>query len=140
MLSFTITGNPYVKKSNQRIQIRGRRPVKVNTKRYNEWREDALRQLEKLGFDPQFKIKKKMGQSVQAQIDYPVNLKIIFYKETRGAVDLSALYEGIQDVLVEVGCLEDDNYNIVAGHDGSRVRVDKQNPRMEIEITKMEES
>lgn len=56
--------------------------------------------------------------------------------DTTGKVDLSALYEGIQDVLVELNVLSDDNYTIVASHDGSGVSVDRTNPRMEIEITK----
>jgi len=50
-------------------------------------------------------------------------------------VDLSALYEGIQDVLVELNVITDDNYTIVASHDGSGVFIDRENPRMEIEIT-----
>lgn len=54
---------------------------------------------------------------------------------TKGLVDLSALYEGIQDTLVELNVLSDDNYSIVASHDGSGVYVDKKNPRMEITIT-----
>jgi len=50
-------------------------------------------------------------------------------------VDLSALYEGIQDVLVELNVITDDNYTIVASHDGSGVFIDRVNPRMEVEIT-----
>ena len=55
--------------------------------------------------------------------------------DTAVRVDLSALYEGIQDVLVELNVLTDDNYSIVASHDGSGVYIDRENPRMEIEIT-----
>ena len=55
--------------------------------------------------------------------------------DTAVKVDLSALYEGIQDVLVELNVLTDDNYLIVASHDGSGVSIDRENPRMEIEIT-----
>jgi hypothetical protein len=55
--------------------------------------------------------------------------------DTAVKVDLSALYEGIQDVLVELNVLTDDNYLIVASHDGSGVSIDRDNPRMEIEIT-----
>lgn len=39
------------------------------------------------------------------------------------------------DILVEAGLILDDNYKILAAHDGSRVLVDKSNPRTEIEIT-----
>ena len=41
------------------------------------------------------------------------------------------------DILVDAGILEDDNSNIVAGHDGSRVLYDKENPRTEILITRI---
>ena len=44
------------------------------------------------------------------------------------------LLQAVDDILVEAGILEDDNYCIVAGHDGSRVYYDKQNPRTEIGI------
>ena len=33
--------------------------------------------------------------------------------------------------------LKDDNYKILTSHDGSRVMVDKDNPRTEVEITKI---
>jgi len=58
--------------------------------------------------------------------------------DTAVRVDLSALYEGIQDVLVELSVITDDNYTIVASHDGSSVEVDRVNPRMEITITSKE--
>ena len=35
--------------------------------------------------------------------------------------------------------LEDDNSKIVAAHDGSRVEIDRRNPRVEIKIEEMEE-
>ena len=44
------------------------------------------------------------------------------------------LLQAVDDILVEAGILADDNYCIVAGHDGSRVYYDKQNPRTEIGI------
>lgn len=58
--------------------------------------------------------------------------------DTLVKVDLSALYEGIQDELVATKVLADDNYTIVASHDDSGVFVDKNNPRMEITITRKE--
>lgn len=60
---------------------------------------------------------------------------------TNQTIDMSALYEGIQDVLVEVGVLKDDsalNDPILVGHDGSRVHLDRDNPRMEVTLTRME--
>lgn len=124
ILRYKILGQPYVKKSNQRtVMFRGR-IRKIDTPRYKEWHNSARLQL--------------LSHKKPVQpIDFPINLCCFFYMKTRGRVDLSALYEGIQDVLVEMGILSDDNYKIVASHDGSRVFYDKENPRMEIEITEL---
>ena len=72
-------------------------------------------------------------------IDYPVNVKSIYYRKNLVRCDLSNLHEATDDILVHYGILKDDNFKIVAGHDGSRVRIDRENPRVEITITKMEE-
>lgn len=136
MVKITITGHPYVKKSNQKVRRSPRtgKYVKYNTVSYTRWHTSALEQLEALGYNPKFKsMQKEFG--TEAIINYPINLQCNFYMSTDGRVDLSALYEGIQDVLVEVGILEDDNFHIVASHDGSSVQKDADNPRMEITIT-----
>ena len=67
------------------------------------------------------------------------NLKCVYYMPTRHRVDLANLIAATCDILVHYGVLEDDNSNIVVSHDGSRVLYDKQNPRAEITITKIEE-
>ena len=72
-------------------------------------------------------------------IDYPVNIKCLFYMPTKRRCDLTNLLEAIDDIMVKAGLLKDDNYTIIEGHDGSRVLYDKDNPRTEIEITKMKE-
>lgn len=67
-------------------------------------------------------------------VDYPVNLRCLYYMPTRRAVDLVNLLEATCDVLVSAGILKDDNCNIVISHDGSRVLYDKERPRTEIYI------
>lgn len=71
-------------------------------------------------------------------IKEPVNVKCLFYMPTRRRCDLVNMQEAILDVMVHAGLLEDDNYSIVESMDGSRVLYDKENPRTEIEITRME--
>ena len=71
----------------------------------------------------------------KARIDYPVNVKCVFYMPTRRRVDLTNLLEAVDDVLVRSGVLADDHSGIVVSHDGSRVLYDKENPRTEVEIT-----
>lgn len=124
-----IQGVPRVKKNNQSVVLARSRtgkyfPKKVDTPAYKRWHKDAIPQIKK--------------QKPTFEIDFPVNLACRFYMDTEGKVDLSALYEGIQDVLVELDVITDDNYSIVASHDGSGVEVDKVNPRMEITITRKE--
>ena len=50
------------------------------------------------------------------------------------------MLEAIDDIMVKAGLLEDDNYTVIAGHDGSRVLYDRENPRTEVVITKMGEN
>jgi Holliday junction resolvase RusA-like endonuclease len=128
-MEFTVYGHPYVKKSNQRVGYnpRMKRIIKYDTPSYKQWHNDALKQL-------------AIVKKPEVPIDYPVNLQCRFFMSTKGRVDLSALYEGIQDVLVEVGVLADDNYRIVASHDGSGVDYDKQNPRIEVKIMPKEDN
>lgn len=71
-------------------------------------------------------------------IDYPVNVQMVYFMKDRHRVDLVNLQEATLDILVTWGVLKDDNYKIVATMDGSRVEVDRANPRTEITITRKE--
>lgn len=142
---FVVYGQPYVKKSNQTLQKRGGRTVKVNTDVFNRWLTKAYDQLAEYDYHASHgrinKQRRKLKQPpIPGEITTPINLQCRFYMATNGRVDLSALYEGIQDVLVEVGVLDDDNWHIVASHDGSGVCKDAAEPRIEITITDKETS
>lgn len=71
-------------------------------------------------------------------ITTPVNVDMKFYMSTRRRVDLVNLEESVLDVLTKAGVLDDDNRDIVATMDGSVVLYDKENPRIEITITDVE--
>lgn len=71
-------------------------------------------------------------------IDYPVTVTCLFYMPTHRKVDKSNLEAAVHDVLVKFNVLEDDNRDIIASTDGSRVFYDKENPRIEITITPYE--
>lgn len=68
-------------------------------------------------------------------IDYPVTVRCVFYMPTRRRVDKSNLEASVHDILVKFGVLADDNRDVIASTDGSRVFYDKDHPRAEIEIT-----
>ena len=72
-------------------------------------------------------------------ITYPVNMECVFYTKTRRRVDLPNLLNAIDDAMVKSGLIIDDNRDIIAAHDNSRVFHDKFNPRIEIKITRLKD-
>lgn len=121
ILTFTIPLTPVTKKNSQRIVMRGGRPIILPSEKYKEYEESAL-----------YLIPKR-----QTPIDFPVNVKCIFYMPTNRVCDLTNHLEAIDDVMMKAGILKDDNYKIVASHDGSRVMVDRDRPRTEVEISEI---
>ena len=75
-------------------------------------------------------------------IDYPVNIKALYFRKTRHRVDKTNLESALMDTLVTAGVLKDDsalNPEIVVTTDGSKVFYDKENPRTEVTITNASE-
>ena len=120
MLKITIELPPITKKNSQRILVNKStgKPFIMPSEQYKQYEKDA-----------QWFIHDR------PRIDYPVNVKCVFYMLTRRRVDLTNLLEAADDVLVHSGVLADDHSGIVVSHDGSRVDYDKARPRTEIEIT-----
>ena len=120
-LSFTIYGNPKTKKNKSQIIVNKStgRPIIIPSKTYLQYEKDCGLQLKGRGLN----------------IDYPVNLKAVYYRKDRRKCDLSNLHEALQDILVKYNVIKDDNFMIIASHDGSCVEIDKENPRTEVEIT-----
>lgn len=71
-------------------------------------------------------------------IDYPVNIKALYYMDTLRRVDITNLHSALHDILTHFHVIKDDNSKIVVSTDGSRVLYDKENPRTEILITEEE--
>lgn len=120
-MEFSIPLSPITKKNSQRIVRSGSRVLILPSKAYTDYEQDASLFLPRL----------------DKPIDSPVNVACIFYMPTRRRVDLTNLLEAIDDVLVNGCVLSDDCSRIIVGHDGSRVRYDKDNPRTEITITEV---
>lgn len=119
-LHFVIKVEPRTKKNSQRIVNSGGRGWILPSKQFMEYEKSCA------WFVPRGKM-----------ITEPVNIRCSFFMRTHRKCDLTNLLEAIDDVLVHYGVIADDNYSIVAGHDGSRVYVDKQNPRTEVWIEKI---
>lgn len=121
VLKFVVPIPPVTKKNHQRI-LKNHRSGKyfiAPSEQYETYKDKALWFIPKRGYP----------------IDFPVNIKCLFFLPDRRRCDLTNHLESIDDILVEAGVILDDNYKILAAHDGSRVLVDKDNPRTEIEIS-----
>lgn len=116
----TIPGEPRTKKNSQRIILRGGKRIPIPSAAYEAYQAACGVYLRPLG------------------IAEPVNIACRFAMATRRRVDLVNLLEAIDDILVHWGVIADDHCGIVASHDGSVVYLDKQNPRVEIEISPIE--
>lgn len=120
-MTLTILGNPRTKKNSMEIVWAGNRPVPIQNKRYRQYEDDFMVQV--------------TGKH-KLMIDEPVNVKCIYYRATKHRVDLTNLMAATHDCLVKAQVLADDNCKVIVSVDGSEVRYDKENPRVEIEITK----
>lgn len=124
-MKFILRGDPPVKKNSQEIVTFTRRDgttrrALIQNEKYRIFERDAGWQI---------------PPSARVGIDYPVNIKAIYYRATLRTVDRPNLEEALLDTLVKWGVLADDNRDIAAASDGSRVMYDHDDPRIEVEIT-----
>ena len=120
-IKFTIPLVPISKKNSQQILINRAtgRPFIMPSKKYKEYEAAAAWYIPK----------------TNNPIDFPVNVKCLFYMPTKRKCDLSNMLEAIDDTMVKCGLLVDDNFTVIQSHDGSRILYDKENPRTEVHIT-----
>ena len=123
-LMIEIPIEPRSKKNSMQIIRAGRLPRLIPPKQYTLWRDNCCDYIW-LHY-PELR---------ELNIDEPVNLKVIYYMGTRRRVDITNLHSAVSDMLVDAHIIKDDNRDICAGYDGSRVLYDKSNPRCVIEIT-----
>ena len=135
MLEFTIPINPVTKKNSQDIVyvpckkksyiyvLRDGKfipvtPVITQGKTYKKYEKECKPYIPKL----------------EEPLNGPLEVRYLFYRKDNRACDLTNLEEALDDILVKYGVIADDNYKLLVSHDGSRVFVDKENPRTEVRI------
>lgn len=126
MIEFTIPVRPATKKNSGQIVMRGKYPVLLPSRQYLAFEKECLPYLNH--------VKQTAGI-----INFPVNMECLFFTETKRKIDLTNLLNAIDDAMVKSGLILDDNRDIIAAHDGSRVFHDKFNPRIEVKITELNE-
>lgn len=125
---FTIFGAPRTKKThNEVVRVRGR-PVVMPSKQWRRWLRSAKLKLPDLF----------------VTIRQNVNCRALFYRDaSRG--DAVGYYQGLADFLERYGQIKRDGRVLRAGliysdqqivsWDGSRLLVDRERPRVEVELT-----
>lgn len=119
-------------------------PVTYYTSAYKEWAKDAIQACI---------VYKSKHQLQLPNFPLPLvgryNLKCLFYSRENKVVDLSALYEGVQDVLTGKSgvykdsipsnvyqIIQDDSVRFIGSHDGSRyIYLPAEEPRTEVILT-----
>ena len=124
-MHFVLYGDPRTKKNSRRHvtvqKLTGAEyTMPLPSKQFSAYEKDCLKQI---------------TGNQRRRITTPVNVKAVYYMQTRRKVDLVNLLEGTCDILRDAGVVEDDNRNVIASTDGSRVFWDKKNPRVEITST-----
>lgn len=123
-LAFTVTGPPRSKKNGARIVTRPF-PRLLPSKAWCEWRDTCR-------FDAPITpnvvvIPRWSGDTC--------NCAATFYVDSMRRIDANNLYSGLADLLQHHGVVDDDA--CIIAWDGSRVYLDRDNPRTEVVLTPM---
>lgn len=110
------------KKNSQQMAFNSR-PVLLQSKLYRQFEKDCAPFL----------------MRYRLHIDYPITLKCTFIVPDRRRRDMTNLLNAIQDILVKYDVLADDNSEIVASLDGTRVIYEKGKEETIVEITELKE-
>lgn len=131
VLAYTVKGDPRTKKNHQTIAGAGKR-CPVCKKFQKQWiRQGAAH--DQFVAEALWQLKPRPKQP----IEFPINVRYLFFMQTRRIVDATNLMEAMDDILIAAGIIKDDNSRIIIGHDGTRVLYDHDNPRTEIYITRV---
>ena len=129
MNKLVILGNPATKKNSMQIcknKYNGKTYL-IQSERYRAYEKEFLKQIHIF-----YKTNKQIST-----ITHAINLKCIYYMQTKRKVDLVNLLNATCDCLVKAEIIKDDNFEIIKSVDGSRVEYDAKNPRVEIYIEKI---
>lgn len=114
-MKLIILGEVPSKKDQQQI-YRNRytgKPFITSSKKHKEWHRKAIAQLDDIS--PVLELKR---------------LSMTFYSATRRKSDLTNRADSVQDLLVDAGILEDDNWFVIPKLELNFGGVDKENPRV----------
>jgi len=117
-MKIIIPGRPATKKNSSRLGIVGKRRIILPSEAFERYEKEALWHLKRH----------------KEQFAISVHVKCLYWLPNRQWwPDLIGLLQATSDILEKSGIIENDK--LIDSYDGSRiVGIDKQNPRVEIEI------
>lgn len=118
-MKYTILGE-VIPKKNSRINTRSGRSF-PNPK-YTEWEHSAILQV------------KKQNREYSPINKYPIEIHIELYYGSARQKDIDNSVSSVTDMLVKSGILTDDNYKFINKIIVEFKGIDKNNPRVEIEL------
>lgn len=118
--SFVVLGAPRTKKNSMRI-VGGPRARLIQSAAAMRWADGAVLQL-------------RSGWRGRVPLAAPVNLAARVYRD-RATGDLGNYLAAVCDALERAGVVVNDRW--ITQFDGSRLLVDKRNPRVEIVLTRL---
>jgi Holliday junction resolvase RusA-like endonuclease len=126
-MRLTILGRPVTKKNSQRLVRAGGRPMVLQSRQYLAWEGPAVAQLQ-----AEHQSAKRWGNGLAPGLEsMPRSLRALVYRD-RNVGDLGNYLAAICDVLERAGVVENDR--LIQSFDGSRLLIDRKNPRVEIEL------
>jgi Holliday junction resolvase RusA-like endonuclease len=121
-----LEGRIGIKKNGKQISVRGGRVFVRTSENYKNWHSYASVIM----------LQQKNFSQFPMPIKEPINLSCKFhFPNHQGEPDLSNLYQGIEDILQEIGVIENDK--LIYSHDGSRKIFGAPAFLTEIEIIKL---
>lgn len=119
LLRLVLPGAPRTKKNRGKIWKAGNRTIIRPAEPWLQWRDSLLAE-------------KHESRWPEPKLAVSLNCTAFFYRD-RNAGDAVGYYQGLADVLEELGVVVNDR--LIEQWDGSRLRIDRTNPRVELTLT-----
>lgn len=126
LISFTLNGPPRTKKNHGKVKWsrKKQRKVHVQSDAYYAWHDTAASQIPPIR-------RAVIDAGGELPVESQVHIRALFFRDAERG-DLHAYEQALGDFLQNVGFIADDG--LIESWDGTRKLIDRENPRIEVEI------
>ena len=128
-MDIVIPGKIPSKKNSKRISCRGKFPLVLPSKAFEEWEHDARILI------ASERNKLSAADRNHIPLRVPCEVEITFFAHDARLFDLTNKAESVMDLLVDAGFLSDDNISVVRKVVLVSGGIDRVNPRAEVKIS-----